>query len=164
MIQQSFRRFANTAAFLQKHLMGEELATANALMLKMELLPPLQANARQWEEVILKKQADKATEEAKVNEVREKLRERRAYLVKCDAKLAELEVLKAELEKKIDSWRTSRALHSEQLIREVSAAEEMRRTINDAQTDIKRTTLESEDHLLEYHRAILDIASLGRRL
>lgn len=152
------------AAFLQKHLMGEELATANALMLKMELLPPLQANARQWEEVILKKQADKATEEAKANEVREKLRERRAYLVKCDAKLAELEVLKADLEKKIDSWRTSRALHSEQLIREVSAAEEMRRTINDAQTDIKRTTLESEDHLLEYHRAILDIASLGRRL
>ncbi|KAK9939311.1 hypothetical protein M0R45_016010 [Rubus argutus] len=59
------------AAFLQKHLVGEELATANALMLKMELLPPLQANARQWEEVVLKKQAVKATEEAKANEVRE---------------------------------------------------------------------------------------------
>lgn len=63
------------ATFLQQHLVGEELATANALILKMESLPSLQTNARQWEEIILKKQADKAAEEAKANEVREKLRE-----------------------------------------------------------------------------------------
>ena len=152
------------ASFLQKHLVGEELAIANALMLKMESLPSLQANAHQLEEVIQKKQADKAAEEAKVDEVRQKLRERRAYLIKCDTKLAELEVLKADLEKKIASWRTSRALHSEHLIQEISAAEGLRRTINDAQADIKKTTFKSVDHLLEYHRHLLDIASLGRRL
>jgi hypothetical protein len=152
------------ASFLQKHLVGEELAIANALMLKMELLPPLQANARQLEEVIQKKQADKAAEEAKADELREKLRERRTYLIKCDTKLAELEVLKAEIEKKIASWRTSRALYSERLVQEISIAEGLKRTINDSQADIKKTTFESEDRILEYHRALLDIASLGRRL
>lgn len=83
------------ASFLQKHLVGEELAIANSLMLKMESLPPLQADARQLEEVIQKKQADKAVEEAKANEVWEKLYERRAYLIKCDTKLTELEAFKA---------------------------------------------------------------------
>lgn len=151
-------------SFLQKHLVGEELAITNALVLKMESLPSLQAHAHQLGEVIQKKQTEKAAEETKANEVREKLRERRAYLIKCDTKLAELEILRAELEKKIASWRTNRALHSQQLVQEISIAEGLRRTINDAQADIKKTTFESEDRLLEYHWALLDIASLGRRL
>ena len=136
----------------------------NALMLKLEKLPLLQATARQLEEVIQKKHVDKAAEEAKANEVRESLRSWRAYLDKCDIKLAELEAMKAQLEEKIARWRTSRAQYSEQLFEELSIAEKLQQTVNNTQADIKKVTFESEDQILEYHRTLLDIASLGRRL
>jgi type II secretory pathway component PulM len=152
------------AALLQKHLAGEELATVNALVMKLESIPSLQENARQMEAIIQKKHADKADVEAKANEVREQLCARRAHLDKCDSKLAELEAFKADLEKKIANWRTSRACHSEKLVQEVSVAEGLMQALTDAHADIKKTTSDSEDQILEYQRTLLDIASLGRRL
>ena len=133
-------------------------------MSKLEKLPSLQENARHLEETIQKKHADKAAEEAKANEIRESLRSRRAYLDKCDTKLVELEAMKAQLEEKIARWRTSRAQYSEQLFKELSIVEKLQLTVNDTQAEIKKVTFESEDRILEYHRTLLDIASLGRWL
>jgi chromosome segregation ATPase len=152
------------ATFLQQHLTGEELVIIDKLVTKLETVPLLQENVRQVEETIQKKQADKADVESKAIEVREQLRERRAYLAKCDSKLAELEAFKANLERKIADWRASRACHSEKLVQEVSVAERLMQTLTDAHVDIKKTTFDSEDQVLEYQRTLLDIASLGRRL
>jgi hypothetical protein len=152
------------ATFLQQHLTGEELAVADDLVMKLETVPLLQENARQLEEVIQKKQADRANVESKAIEVRGQLRERRAHLAKCDAKLAELEAFKADIERKMAEWRASRAFQSEKLVQEVSVAEGLMQTLADAHADIKKTTTDSEDRILEYQRTLLDIASLGRRL
>jgi predicted nucleic acid-binding Zn-ribbon protein len=78
--------------------------------------------------------------------------------------LAELEALKADLEKKIADFRSSKSHHSEKLVQEVSIAEGLRHTLQRAQAEIKKTTLEAEDKILDYQKTLLNIASLGRRL
>jgi cell division septum initiation protein DivIVA len=152
------------ATFLQQHLTGEELAIANNLVTKLEAVSLLQENARQLEELIHKKHADRADVETKTIEVRDQLRERKAHLAKCDSQLAELASFKADIERKIAEWQASRARHTEKLVQEVSVAEGLMQALTDAHVDLKKTTSDSEDQILEYQRTLLDIASLGRRL
>lgn len=61
------------AVFLHKHVTGEELATVNAQLAKMDTLPPLRQSALQMEAVIHRQTAQHAALEVKTSEFKEKL-------------------------------------------------------------------------------------------
>lgn len=84
------------------------------------------------------------------------------HIAACDKKLVELEAFKAEIEKKIQACQTSKARQSECLAKEIPIAEKIKQSLEKTKNDIKQTTLNSEGKILEYQRAVLDIAFLGR--
>lgn len=86
-------------AFLQSQLSGEELAIVDALMAKMDSLPPLRQSARQLKTVVQEHTTQRDILETKTIEFREGLQKRREDIATCDKKLAELEAFKAEIEK-----------------------------------------------------------------
>lgn len=91
------------AVFLHKHAAGEELTIVNALLAKMDALPPLRRSALQMEAVIHQQTAQPAALEARTSEFKEQLQTRRTHIAACDKKLAELEAFKTEIKKKIQT-------------------------------------------------------------
>ena len=152
------------AVFLHKHATGEELAIVNALLEKMDALPPLRQGALQMEAIIYQKTTQRAALEAKAKEFKEQLQVRRTHIAACDKKLAELESFKAEIEKKIQACRASRDRQSENLTKEIPLAEKVKQSLEETKSEIKQATLNSEGKILDYQKAILDITFLGRRL
>lgn len=130
----------------------------------MDILPSLQQSTHQLNTVVQGHIVQRDLLETKTIEFWERLQKRREYIATCDKKLAELEAFKAEIQKKIVAYQCSRAQHNEYLAKEVSIAEKLKQTLAKTRVDVKKTTLQAEDKIVEYHWTLLYIASLGRRL
>ena len=82
----------------------------------------------------------------------------------CDEKLATLETMRIDLEKKFAFYRQKKAEQSELLADEVSAAEQLRQALAKTQEDLTQANLEAEDQIIEFQKTVVDITSLGRRI
>jgi chromosome segregation ATPase len=152
------------AAFLEAHVTGDEQEIMKALLVKLDTLSPLQQAAQQLSVVFQQFNARRAALEAKNAGIREQLQKRRTNIVTIDAKLAELETFKAEVEKKIAACHSNKAKQNECLAKEISVAENLKQTLATTRNQAKQANLEAEDKIVEYQRTIVEIASLGRRI
>lgn len=152
------------AAFLQAHVTGDELVTVDALLAKVDALPLLEQAAHQVTKAAKKQTAHRAALETQNRACKDQLQKRRTFIANCDKKLAELENFRAEIDKKIRACQANRAQHNEYLAKEIPEAEKLKQSLADARKDVKVVTLEAEDKFVEYQRALVDIACLGRRI
>lgn len=150
--------------FLQAHVTGDELDTLETLLTKLEALPNAQKSANEKEMVANQQVTQCRILEAKASHFRDRLQQRRTSISACEAKLKELEGFKASIEAKIAAVQTRRARHNETLAQEITAAEDLRHSLVSTKGEVKKTTLEVEDKIVECQRLMVDIASLARRL
>ena len=152
------------AALLEAHVSGRELATIKALQTKLEVLPILGQNARNLSRVVKEYAAVHADLETKHAENRKCIQQRRTNVAVCDEKLATLETMRIDLEKKFALYRQKKAEQSELLANEVSAAEQLKQALAKTQEDLTQANLEAEDQIVEFQKTVVDITSLGRRI
>ena len=152
------------AALLETHVSGRDLATIKALRAKLEALPTLGQKAHNLSKVVKKYSAAYAELEKKHAANRKCLQHRQAQVAGCDEKLASLEAMRVDLEKKFAYYRQQKVEESELLANEVSAAEQLEQTLAKTQEDLTQATFEAEDQIVEFQKTVLDISSLGRRL
>ena len=85
-------------------------------------------------------------------------------MVVCDQKLATLENMRIDLEKKIVAYQQRKAEQSELLANEISAAEQLKQALDKTHRDLTQANIEAEDQIVEFQKIIVDISSLGRRI